>query len=179
MFYTPGWGALLTAVSTLTGALGGVAITQWNSNRQSAREYFEARRSEQRLAVLDVMEPAAMLTPKMRRFASLIDRAAAGEAVQDIEAFYGPAYKEAVTQKSELTRAIRKAALIITEPKIAEALEGLEKAADDLAAERSAAGLAAERGQPDSTALRRAIDTYNFSALRLRVVAREQLTRRS
>jgi hypothetical protein len=62
--------------------------------------------------------------------------------------------------------------VIVTEPKIAEALEGLEKAADDLATERNATGQAAENGLPNSTALRAALDVYQIAGLRLKVVAR-------
>ena len=63
MFYTPGWGALLMASTTLIGTLGGVALTQWNQRRVYEQQALGARlsairenRSEQILKFMDAAQ---------------------------------------------------------------------------------------------------------------------------
>jgi hypothetical protein len=172
VFYTPGWGALMT----VGGTLGGVALTQWNANRQSAREFDDERRVEQREAVLDVLSATAELIPKLARFAKLLDDAKRGP-VSDYNAYYGPAYKSAVEQSNVLTRVYRKAELIVTDKKISAALDGLRDTAKILAQTRSSSGKAAEAGQPDSQPLRAAIAAHEASGTRLKSVTRQRLNR--
>jgi hypothetical protein len=116
VFYTPGCGALMT----VGGTLGGVALTQWNVNRQSAREIDDERRIQQREAILDVLSATAKLIPKLARFAKLLDDAKQA-LVSDYNAYYGPAYKSAVEQSNVLTKAYRKAELIVTDKKVSAA----------------------------------------------------------
>lgn len=64
MYYTPGWGALMTLVGTLGGGLGGVALTQWNQHWLHRKQADDQHRLEQRAAVATVIEAGATMGEK-------------------------------------------------------------------------------------------------------------------
>lgn len=177
MFYTPGWGALLTAVATLSG----VAITQWNANRQTSRTQLNATRIEQRQVVLEILEAVAVLETKLRRFAATLDKGK--KALEDgtfnhtVDDFYSQSYREAIDQGNALTRALRKGELVITDKKMIYVLQQLRNSAKELARVRTEAGRTAEEGNADSAALRAATTSLYSNGVRLSTVTRRQLAR--
>lgn len=177
MFYTPGWGALLTAVATLSG----VAITQWNANRQTSRTQLNATRIEQRQVVLEILEAVAVLEVKLKRFAAALDKGKKkledGTFNHTVDDFYSQSYRAAIDQGSELTRALRKGDLVVTDKKIIYVLQQLRNSAKDLARARTEAGRNAEEGNPDSAALRAATTSLYSNGVRLSTVTRRQLAR--
>lgn len=166
----------MTVIATVAATVSGVALTQWNANRRSAQEHIQARRTEQREVVLDVLEATAELGPKLNRLAALIDRASAGAVIDDLHAYYSPAYKEAVTQSNELLRAIIKAELTVTDNRITAALHELQSSAKELARVRHETAMAFENGRPDSRALRAMLAQHDSCARHLKAVTRQQLT---
>jgi uncharacterized protein (UPF0212 family) len=174
MYYTPGWGAVITAVSTLSG----VALTQWNANRQSWRQHTEARRVEQRLAILDVLMAASRLEASLDgRLVFAIDQELNGTVIDDVDEHYMPIFVELGTRANELLHAVRKAELVITVPKIAGALDELNSHRLDLVRIITETEQAVRNREPDNKALAEATTTLATLYFELKSVTRNEFAR--
>jgi hypothetical protein len=174
MYYTPGWGAVITAVSTLSG----VALTQWNANRQSWRQHTEARRVEQRVAVLDVLAAASRLEATLNgNLVFAIDQELNGTEIDDVDEHYRPIFIELGTRANELLHAVRKAELVITVQKIAAALDELNGHRTDLARVIDECEQAVRKRELDSRALTEATTKLAKLYFQLRAVTREEFSR--
>ncbi|WP_344319869.1 hypothetical protein [Nocardia ninae] len=76
MYYTPGWGALMTVVGTLTAGLGGVALTQLNQYRLFHTQASEQHRIEQRQTVQSVVEAGMSVVKAWKGFLNEAKKAA-------------------------------------------------------------------------------------------------------
>lgn len=174
MYYTPGWGAIITAVSTLSG----VALTQWNSNRQSWRQHTETRRVEQRVAVLDVLTAASRVEAILSgRLVFAIEQELDGLVIDDVDDQYMQIFIELEARCNELLHAVRKAEVVITLRKIVAALDELNSHRMDLVRIIDESEQALRRREPDSAALAEAAARLVTLNHQLRTATRAQLAR--
>jgi membrane protein YqaA with SNARE-associated domain len=61
MYYTPGWGALLTLIATLIGGVGGVVLTLWGQRWLYRRQLADQHRLEKRESIASVLDASAAL----------------------------------------------------------------------------------------------------------------------
>jgi hypothetical protein len=61
MYYTPGWGALLTVIGTLSGGVVGGVLTQWGQRRLYRRQLADQHRLEKRESIASVLDASAPL----------------------------------------------------------------------------------------------------------------------
>jgi|EndMetStandDraft_6_1072998.scaffolds.fasta_scaffold83708_1 hypothetical protein len=174
MYYTPGWGAVITAVSTLSG----VALTQWNANRQSWRQHTEARRVEQRVAVHDVLVAASRLEATLDgKLVFAIDQEVNGTVIDDVDEHYMPIFIELGTRANELLHAVRKAELVVTVGKIVAALDELNSHRVDLVRIITESEQAVRKREPDSRSLTDATAKLATLYFELRTVTRNEFAR--
>jgi hypothetical protein len=140
MYCTPGWGALLILVGTLSGGVGGVALTQWNQRWLYRREVGDQHRLEKRESIASVLDASAALHD-VKQLVHL-----AGEVKKDHEAgkysdelpfpnsvlAFNKEVKTFDEQTNRFRSQLRRASLVVDDHDLIDKLRALETVAGEI-----------------------------------------------